>query len=182
MENYYLSIIETAVIVIVFFITRAVFSKLIENTRTTRLIHESRGAVIKRVSNIVLIIISVSLILLVWGVDHEDLAVMVGSVLTVIGIAFFAQWSLLSNITSSVIIFFNHPLKLNDSILIMEGKDYIIEGQVTHIGLFFVTLSTPDGGELSLPNNIFIQKTIKKVSEFPTKEIEETGEEEDLSL
>jgi small-conductance mechanosensitive channel len=122
-------------------------------------------------------VICLATISLVWGVNQEDLAVLIGSVLTVIGIAFFAQWSLLSNVTSSVIIFFNHPLKLNDSIIIMEGKDYVIEGTVTSIGLFFVTLATPDGGELSLPNNVFIQKTIKKMSELP--EVESAEEDED---
>jgi small-conductance mechanosensitive channel len=177
MEPYYLNIIETIIIVIIFLVSRKVLTKLIEKTRVQRLIQESRGSVIKRVLNIILTVICLATISLVWGVNQEDLAVLIGSVLTVIGIAFFAQWSLLSNVTSSVIIFFNHPLKLNDSIIIMEGKDYVIEGTVTSIGLFFVTLATPDGGELSLPNNVFIQKTIKKMSELP--EVESAEEDED---
>jgi len=182
MEAYYLHIIETIVIVIIFLVSRKVLTKLIEKTRVQRLIQESRGSVIKRVLNIILTVICLATISLVWGVDQEDLAVLIGSVLTVIGIAFFAQWSLLSNITSSIIIFFNHPLKLNDSIIIMEGKDYVIEGTVTSIGLFFVTLLTRDGGELSLPNNVFIQKSIKKLpQELMEKEGQEQDEEETLS-
>jgi small-conductance mechanosensitive channel len=64
--------------------------------------------------------------------------------------------------TSSIIIFFSHSVKLNDSIMILEGKDYIIEGKVTNIGLFFVTLETNNKEEITLPNNIFIQKSIRK--------------------
>jgi small-conductance mechanosensitive channel len=44
----------------------------------------------------------------------------------------------------------------------MEGKEYEIEGRVSNIGLFFVTLKTNENKEISLPNNIFIQKMIKK--------------------
>jgi small-conductance mechanosensitive channel len=101
---------------------------------------------------------------LIWGVNQSDLAVFVGSVLTVVGVAFFAQWSLLSNITSSIIIFFNHPVKLNDSIIILEGKDYGIEGKIIDIGLFFVKLETKESGEITLPNNVFILKSIKNIT------------------
>jgi small-conductance mechanosensitive channel len=44
----------------------------------------------------------------------------------------------------------------------MEAKDYEVEGKVIDIGLFFVELKTKEGKEISLPNNIFIQKMIKK--------------------
>jgi small-conductance mechanosensitive channel len=83
-------------------------------------------------------------------------------VLAVVGVALVAQWSLLSNVTSGIIIFFNHNVKIGDNIVIMEAKDYIIEGKVTNIGLFFTTLQTADMEEISLPNNIFINKSIRK--------------------
>jgi small-conductance mechanosensitive channel len=35
--------------------------------------------------------------------------------------------------------------------------------RIIDIGLFFITLETPNGEELTLPNNLFIQKSIKKV-------------------
>ncbi|MCB9034507.1 MAG: hypothetical protein H6553_11770 [Chitinophagales bacterium] len=38
---------------------------------------------------------------------------------------FFAQWSVLSNITSGIIMYFNHPLGIGDNILI-EDKAIII--------------------------------------------------------
>ncbi|PWJ38574.1 mechanosensitive ion channel domain-containing protein [Sediminitomix flava] len=102
------------------------------------------------------------MISVIWGVDQSELVVFLGSVLTIIGVAFFAQWSLLSNITSSIILFFSHPIRLNDSITILEGKEYELEGKVIDIGLFFVTVLTDEGDEIILPNNIFIQKSIKK--------------------
>lgn len=164
MEIYYIKIIESAVIILSYVIIRKVFFRIIEKTLSERFIQESRGIIIKKVISLVLSLVCVIFVLLIWGVKQADLAVFVGSVLTIVGVAFFAQWSLLSNITSSIIIFFNHPIKLNDSIIILEGKDYGIEGKVVNIGLFFVTLETKESGEITLPNNIFILKMIKNIT------------------
>lgn len=163
MELTYYRLAQTAITVILFFVIRLIYSKIIDKTLSERFIQEQRGIVIKRVLSLISFLLSVIVILLIWGVKQADLAVLIGSVLTVVGVAFFAQWSLLSNVTSSVIIFFNHPVKMNDDIIILEGKDYILEGRVINIGLFFVTIETSDEGEITLPNNVFIQKSIKKL-------------------
>ena len=164
MKLEYLQIIQTAVVIIAYLILQQIVFRIINKTLSNRLIQETRGVLIKNVINLILAIISLIFISLIWGVNQSDLALFAGSVLTVVGVAFFAQWSLLSNITSSIIIFFNHPVKLNDSIIILEGKDYVIEGTVSKIGLFFVTLKTTESEEITLPNNIFITKSIKNVT------------------
>jgi small-conductance mechanosensitive channel len=163
METHYPKIIESAVVIFLFVVGRNLFFRLINKTLSDRFFQESRGMIIKKGISLIFLLICAAFLLLIWGVKQSDLAVFIGSVLTVVGVAFFAQWSLLSNVTSSIIIFFNHPVKLNDSIVIMEGKDYAIEGKVTNIGLFFVTLMTQESEEITLPNNIFIQKSIRKV-------------------
>lgn len=174
MEVYYIKFIESSVIILLYIILRKFTHKIINKTLTEKFIQESRGMIIKKVINIFFALIFLTFILLIWGVKQSDLAVFVGSVLTVVGVAFFAQWSLLSNITSSIIIFFNHPIKLNDSIIILEGKDYGIEGKVANIGLFFVTIETKESEEITLPNNIFILKSIKNITHkkiAPTSDI-----------
>ena len=165
MELNYMKIIETILVVGIYVIVRTISFKIIDKTLSDRLLQESRGLLIKRAMHLLFLSIGFIVILLIWGVNQGDLAVFVGSVLTVVGVAFFAQWSILSNITSSIILFFNHPVKLNDSIMILEAKDYVIEGTVSNIGLFFITLQTKESEEITLPNNIFIQKSIKKISE-----------------
>jgi len=131
--------------------------KIIDKTLRDRLILEARGVIIKKVLHAIFLTISLIFILLIWGVNQSDLALFMGSILTVVGVAFFAQWSLLSNITSSLILFFNHPVRLNDHILIMEGKDYVIEGKVTNIGLFFISIETSEHEEVTLPNNRWLR-------------------------
>lgn len=108
-----------------------------------------------------MLLIGSTFVLIVWGVDQTELAFFVSSVLTVIGIALFAQWSILSNITSGMILFFNHSVKLDDTVSVID-KDYQIVGRVSDIGLFFVILKTEEDEKVSIPNNVFVQKMIKQ--------------------
>lgn len=162
MEINYLKIIETFVILVIYLLLRGISNKLIAKNLSKKLIQESRGIIIRKAIKLILITLCVALLLIIWGVNQSDLAAYVGSILTVVGVAFFAQWSILSNITSSVIIFFTHSVRIDDVVIIMEGKDYEVEGKVMDIGLFFVTLKTAEDQEITLPNNIFIQKMVKK--------------------
>lgn len=156
-----IKILETVISITLFFLIRIISIKLIDRTVTKSLLQKTRGKIIKKIFQIVLVMITFIFILTFWGVKQSELFMFMASVLTVIGIALFAQWSHLSNLTSGIIIFFNHSVKLDDTIVIID-KDYEVEGRVSDIGLFFVKLKTKEEEEVSLPNNIFLQKMIKK--------------------
>lgn len=161
MSELEFKILETGIAILLFFLLRIVIIKIIDRTVTRSLLHKTRGKIVKKVFFIILVAIFSTFIMIVWGVNQSELLMFMASVLTVIGIALFAQWSHLSNMTSGIIIFFNHSVKLDDTISIID-KDYEVEGRVSDIGLFFVRLKTKHGEEVSLPNNIFLQKMIKK--------------------
>jgi small-conductance mechanosensitive channel len=156
-----LKILETAIAVVLFLLLRFVAIKFIDRTVSKSLLQKTRGKIIKKIFQIILVAVTLPFILTVWGVEQSELFVFMASVLTVIGIALFAQWSLLSNITSGIIIFFNHSVRLDDTIVIID-KDYEVEGRISDIGLFFIKLKTTQGEEVTLPNNVFLQKMIKK--------------------
>jgi small-conductance mechanosensitive channel len=156
-------IVETVIAIVVYIILRAVANKIIDKTVATSFMQKTRVKIIKKALNLILILLVSTFVLIIWGVDSSELAFFIGSVLTVIGIALFAQWSILSNITSGIILFFNHSVKLDDTINIMD-KDYEIEGRVSDIGLFFVILKTKNDEKISIPNNVFVQKMIKKMN------------------
>jgi small-conductance mechanosensitive channel len=158
-----IKILESAISIIIFFILRFVIVLIVDRTVTKSILQKTRGKIIKKFFHIALVSITIIFILTVWGVEQSDLFVFMASVLTVLGIALFAQWSHLSNLTSSVIIFFNHSVKLDDTVSIID-KDFDIEGRVSDIGLFFIKLKTDKGEEIILPNNVFLQKMIKKKS------------------
>jgi small-conductance mechanosensitive channel len=161
MEFLHLKMLESIIAVGIYLLLRAVTNKIIDKTVATSFVQKTRAKIIKKVLNIFWLFLVSVFILIVWGIDQNQLAFFFGSVLTVIGVAFFAQWSILSNITSGIILFFNHSVKLDDTIRVMD-KDYEIEGRVSDIGLFFVNMTTSEGEKVTIPNNVFIQKMIKR--------------------
>ena len=154
-------VILTLVVIAIYILPRILINRSIDRTVLNSSTKKARSKVLKKVIRMTILSICIAIILIIWGVDQEDIAVFIGSVLTVVGIALFAQWSILSNITSGVIVFFNHSVKLDDTIVIID-KDYEIEGRVSDIGLFFVILKTKEGEQISVPSNVFIQTMIKK--------------------
>jgi small-conductance mechanosensitive channel len=99
----------------------------------------------------------------IWGVKQDQLLVFVSSLLTLLGVAFFAQWSILSNITASIILFFSHPLKIGSKIRLLD-KDSPIEGKIEDITFFFVHIRTNENEHITIPNNIVLQKSISIIS------------------
>jgi len=165
MEIYYTKMIESLVVIILFIVVRFVINQLINKTIIDKVIQKSRSRLVRRAINLINFFVCLTLVLIIWGVNQSEIAAFVGSVLTIVGVAFFAQWSLLSNITSSIIIFFGHSVKIGDSISIMETKDYEIRGEVLNIGLFFTKIKLNDtDDEITMPNNIFILKTVRKIN------------------
>lgn len=154
-------LIESVIVIAVYFSLRLLTSKFIDRTVQNSLMQKTRGKIIKKAFNFILLLIFLIVTSIIWGVKQSEVAVFIGSVLAVIGIALIAQWSILSNITAGIIIFFNHPVNLDDTITIID-KDYQVEGRVSDIGLFFVLIKTTEGEQITVPNNVFIQKMIKK--------------------
>jgi small-conductance mechanosensitive channel len=115
----------------------------------------------KKLVKVLISSLAIASIILVWGVNQSKLLYFISSLLTVLGVALFAQWSILSNITATIIVFFSFPAKIGDTIAILE-KDSLVEGRISDIGIFFVLLKTKDGEVVSIPSNLFIQKVIKR--------------------
>lgn len=121
---------------------------------------KSRIVVTNKVILILFYITEIVLISFIWGVDQKQLLVYISSFLTILGIAFFAQWSILSNITAGLILYINYPVKIGDTITILE-KDNNITGEIRDIDAFFITLKTPEKELITVPNSIVLQKNIR---------------------
>lgn len=162
MDTFKLQIVETLAIitlyVIAFFITKEVINNALKNTHLQR----ARRKIIIKAVHLFTTIGAFIVLAGIWGLEQNEIAVFAGTILTALGIAFFAQWSLLSNITSSIILFFNHPLKLGDTVKILD-KDYPFEGEITELTYFFVHLKTKDGDIITIPNSVLLQKPISVI-------------------
>lgn len=95
----------------------------------------------------------------VWEVDPEDLLLYLASIFTVLGIAFFHQRSHLSNITASIMLFFNHLAKVGDTVTIHDGEN-TIQGKIEDMGIIFITLLSDSNDKVMISNTVFLQKTV----------------------
>lgn len=168
MDVHKIQILETlaiiALYVIAFFITRNIINRALKNTQLQR----ARRKIIIKAVHLFTSITAVILLAGVWGLKQNEIAIFASTILTALGIAFFAQWSLLSNITSSIILFFNHPLKLGDTIIVLD-KDYPFEGEITELTYFFVHLKTTNGETITIPNSLLLQKPISIIEKKSEK-------------
>jgi small-conductance mechanosensitive channel len=64
-------------------------------------------------------LIAGAILAVIWGFEFERMFLALSSILVVLGIGFFAQWSILSNITAGILLFFNHPIQIGDRIKII---------------------------------------------------------------
>ncbi|HNP18785.1 MAG TPA: mechanosensitive ion channel [Fulvivirga sp.] len=156
-----LQIIETVVIIGLYFILKYIASKIINKVGKKFAYPRIRVNMVNKMVNGILFIVLTGIALFIWGVDQDQLVYFTTTLLTVVGIAFFAQWSIISNITSTLIIYFSHPVRVGDAITVLD-KDYQIEGRITDISIFFLTLKTAEDEEITMPSNVFMQKLIKK--------------------
>ncbi|KAF1015986.1 MAG: hypothetical protein GAK31_01470 [Stenotrophomonas maltophilia] len=81
-------------------------------------------------------------------------------------VAFFAAWSVLSNIFCTLLIFTTRPFRLHDYIEVLEnGEKPGLKGRVIDINLIYTTLQESgdhEGTVLQLPNNLFFQRTVRR--------------------
>ncbi len=153
-------ILETIIAISSFFILRFISIKSLEKIQRKYDYSKYRIRPIQKSINLFIFVTLVIIIIAIWGVQQTNILTFITSVLTVIGIALVAQWSILSNILSAIIIFISHPVKLGESITIID-KEFDIKGQVSDIGLFYVILKTDSNEKVMIPNNIFLQKATK---------------------
>jgi small-conductance mechanosensitive channel len=159
MSDFEIQIIETAVLAAI-----VIGVKLASRSSVNRLLNKmdfdlKRKQISHRIINLFLTIFVVTVLAAIWNIHRDQLIVCMTSVVTVLGIAFFAQWSILSNITSSLILFFNHPMKIGQRIRVVD-KEYDISGELIDISFFFLYIKSDDGELITIPNTIVLQKTI----------------------
>jgi small-conductance mechanosensitive channel len=123
--------------------------------------HKNRVEQVVWLFKILLSVVLVVVFSMIWGVDYRGLWVVATSVLAVLGVALFAQWSILSNLTSGVIVFFNFPAKVGDTIEIIDGVNSV-KGELVEIGLFQIRLKDENQDILVFPNNLLLQKPVKR--------------------
>ena len=99
----------------------------------------------------------------------------------VAAIAFFAAWSVLSNIFCAILLLITRPFRLHDHIEILDGNEGRgLGGKVVDMNLISVPLreTRADGGHANLrvPNSLFFQRIVRRWHEAPPPLPEPDGE------
>ena len=104
---------------------------------------EVRIKYLENTAGISMFVLFVFAVCLVLGLGYGDVSLFLSSAFAVIGVALFAQWSILSNITASMVIFFGFPYRVGDRIKVTDA-DFDISGTVEEISLFHVLFAEKD--------------------------------------
>ncbi|MGY5355481.1 mechanosensitive ion channel domain-containing protein [Wenyingzhuangia sp. IMCC45467] len=150
------SIVAIVLMMIMLFFVRNAIKKF----TFVRAIDANRRKVIVVICYMIIYAIFGTILAVIWGVDFDKFSVFLSSTLAVLGVAFVAQWSLLSNLTASVILFFNHPVRIGSRIRILD-KDYDLTGEVKDITSFYFYIRTDKGENITFPNSLILQKGIE---------------------
>lgn len=164
MDTYLPQIIYTVVSIVVIVVIRTILRSVVIGFSKKYEKLEQRTLLIIKHINVSSIALFILLMIIIWGIDFRDLGLVVSSIFAVIGVAFFAQWSILTNATSGIIMFFTFPFKIGDRIKIhdKEFTDSILT--IEDIRTFQMILRSDNGELLTYPNSMVLQKGITMVS------------------
>ena len=116
-----------------------------------------------------------------FGANWGDIAVVFSSVFAIIGIALFAVWSILSNVTSGIIMFFSFPYKVGDKVEIHD-KDYPIKAIIEDIRAFHLHLRLDNGDLITYPNNMMLQKAVTLIEKDAISDLAEISHDDEELL
>lgn len=103
-------------------------------------------------------VLTIFVILNVWGVSIGGAWAVLVSVITVVGVGFLATWTLISNFTASFFLMLWRPFQYGQTVELLPEE---LRGRVTDRNLMFTTLREDSGSVLQIPNNLFFQKMFR---------------------
>ncbi len=140
---------------VVKFVLNRALDLLAERTRLT----DADLKPTRRIGNWILTGITFILLLGVFGFNLGGLWTMLSTVLAMIAIGFVAVWSVLSNVSCTLIILIFRPFSVGDALEIPTDN---VKGRVADLNFIYTTLVTDDGAELQIPNSLFFQRVVKR--------------------
>ncbi|MCR9063247.1 MAG: mechanosensitive ion channel family protein [Cytophagales bacterium] len=154
-------VIATFIIVLIVLVLRQIARRIIRKHSNKYDLASERSLYINKFFNFTLTAFLLVALGFIWDFSFKEVFF---SFFAVAGVALFASWSMLSNMTASVILFFNFPFKIGSKIKIVDGDNSII-GEVKDITFFTIQIELENKDMVSYPNNVAIQKPIIQLHE-----------------
>ncbi|EID0731176.1 mechanosensitive ion channel family protein [Vibrio parahaemolyticus] len=155
-------------VLIAYRILKRIVNRAILNLATSKGVKKARLSFIQRCFNVALLFLTASVFAIITGIGYGDVSLFLSSIFAVLGVAFIAQWSILSNITASFLIFFVFPYRVGDRIKVVD-KDEDISGEIQEISMFHVLIKHDNGNLITYPNNQILQKAVLKLAKEKAK-------------
>ena len=151
-------LLSVTVVVLYFIISRRIMPLLYQVIAHSNLKAEmnKRAAVVFHILLVLLLVVVLSII---WCIDIRGLLVLASSMIAVVGVALFAAWSLLSNITAFFILLGQKAFAEGMEVRVIDGGNYL-EGRIVEINLFSTVLRTKDNEQVVYPNNLLISRPV----------------------
>ena len=119
-------------------------------------------------------LVTLLVVLNLWGVNISGLWTLLISMIAVLGVSFLAVWTIVSNMTASFFITVWRPFHLGQTVEILPEN---LKGRVIDRNLMFTVLRDEHGFVLQVPNNTFFQKMFR-VADSRKKSLYEIFESE----
>jgi small-conductance mechanosensitive channel len=158
--EYKLQLVETGLVLVFLVLVKIIARNSINKILSKFDFGIERKRISHKIVNLFITLFALIFLAGIWNIDRSQLMVFVTSTITIVGVGFIAQWSILANVTSSLILFFNHPMKLGQEIRILD-KEYDINGTLIDISFFFMYIKTEEGEIITIPNSVVLNKVIK---------------------
>ncbi len=156
------SIAWSVVTVLLTYVSVRLFKRILNKIAKRKSVSDKRLFYVEKVFEVLFVLTALVALAFIWSVDMKGVSVFASSIFAIIGVALFAQWSILSNITASIIIFFTFPARVGDKIRIIDA-DNTIEGTIKEIALFQIELRDNENNIVMYPNNLLLQKPVVKI-------------------
>ncbi|MBX3688534.1 mechanosensitive ion channel family protein [Dokdonella sp.] len=159
-----LTVVALVVLVLlVAWLARAVVRGIARRMRARYQFSEQMIAVPLRVAGAAINLAALFAILQILGVSSTVLWTAFTGFAAVGAIAFFAGWSVLSNLFCTLLIVVMRPFRLHDRIELLEGGDKPgVKGEVVDINMVYTSLLEADGSTLQVPNVLFFQRITRR--------------------
>ena len=160
--NHQTEILSSFITLVIILVLKFISAKTIRKIGKISELHQARTRLVVKYASFGLTILGAVALIFIWGVNVKELALVFSSVFAILGVALFATWSILSNITAGIILFFYFPFKIGDRIRIQD-KDFLEEAIIEDIKAFHVHLVTDEGELITYPNNLMLQKGVSVI-------------------
>jgi len=159
LTNYQSELLGTLICIAVVLFIRIISIQATKKIGKLRDINVIRTKLVSKYISFALVTLGAIAMIFIWSVDFKELGLVMSSVFAVLGVALFASWSILSNVTAGIILFFWYPFKIGDRIKVHDSE-FSEEVLILDIAAFHMHLQKDNGELLTYPNNLLLQKGV----------------------